>query len=334
MAGNAVNGSGNGARSGAQTLLLLAAPLNALLLRTLSSGPKQQIDLRRTVGFPAQTTLRAQLKHLVEINAIDKRRRNRFPGVLEYELTDAGRGLLFVIASLESWLSEGPEGPLTLSDSAARAAIKALAAGWSTTMVRALAGAPLSLTALDDVINSLSYPSLERRLAAMRLTSQVVARPGDGRATPYVVTDWLRHATAPLVAATHWEQCFRSRECPSFGRLDAEAIFLLSAPLLQLPSELSGTCRLAMETGKDKNRRLAGATVEIENGRVATCSTQLALDADSWAMGSPASWLSALMEGNDDRLEIGGNGNLARLILDRVHETLFGSITTAFQSSP
>ncbi|HXS47363.1 MAG TPA: winged helix-turn-helix transcriptional regulator, partial [Solirubrobacterales bacterium] len=149
-----VNGSGNGARSGAQTLALLASPLNILILRALSEGPKRQTELRRVAGAPAQTTLRAHLQGLSEIDAIVKSRRNRFPGVLEFELTEAGRDLLSVTTALGRWLRCAPEGPLELGSDAAKAAVKALADGWSTTMLRALAAGPLSLTELDHIIGS------------------------------------------------------------------------------------------------------------------------------------------------------------------------------------
>ncbi len=43
-------------------------------------------------------------------------------------------------------------------------------------MLRALAAGSLSLTELDRLIGALSYPSLERRLVAMRLAGLVGAR--------------------------------------------------------------------------------------------------------------------------------------------------------------
>jgi DNA-binding HxlR family transcriptional regulator len=305
---------------------MLAAPLNASILYGLADGAQQQSDLRRKAGLPAQTTLRAQLKRLGEIGVIDKHRRNRFPGVLEYELSSSGRDLLFVLATLDAWLDTAPEVPLSLGDNAAKAAIKALAAGWSTTMLRALAAAPLSLTELDDLIGSLSYPSLERRLAAMRLAGQIVARPGDGRGTPYAVTDWLRRGTAPLVAAARWERCHRPQASPPFYRLDAEAAFLLTTPLLNLPSGLSGTCRMAMEVVNGSARRLAGVRVEVRDGRVVSCTTQLEAEAGASALGSPAAWLAAVIERDLERLELAGDGMLARTMLEHLHRALFGSV--------
>lgn len=324
MTANTVNGSGNGARSGAQTLVLLAAPLNVFILRGLADGPKQQTELRRATGSPAQTTLRAQLLRLGEIGAIDKHHRNRFPGVLEYELTAPGQDLLFVLNVLESWLDRAPDGVVELGGNAAKAAIKALAEGWSATMLRALAARALSLTELDRVIGSLSYPSLERRLSAMRLADLVEPQPGNGRGTPYAVTGWLRHGVAPLAAAARWERHHCPRVTAPIGRLDMEAALLLAVPLLRLPPELSGSCRIAAEVPNGK-RRFAGAMVEVEEGKIASCSTKLQGDPDAWGLGSTSAWLSAMLEHDLDRLELGGDCRLVRALIDGLHGSLFGT---------
>jgi DNA-binding HxlR family transcriptional regulator len=244
--------------------------------------------------------------------------------VLEYELTGPGRELLFVAGALESWLGRAAERPLPIDSGAAKAATKALTEGWSSTMVRALAAGPLSLTELDGVIGSFSYPSLERRLAAMRLAGLVEAQPANGRGRPYGVTEWLRRGVAPLAGAARWERRHLPRQTAPVGRLDIEAAFLLTLPLLQLPAKLSGTCRMAAEIPDGDGRRLAGATVEVERGRIASCATQLQAGAGAWALGSPAAWLNAVIESDVDCLELGGDRRLAMALLSGLHGVLFG----------
>jgi DNA-binding HxlR family transcriptional regulator len=332
LATSSGNGSGNGARSGAQTLLLLAAPLSGFVLRALADGPKQQSELQRLADFPAQTTLRAQLKRLVGSGAVVKHRRNRFPGVLEYELTASGRDLLFTAGVLEDWLARSPGGPLPLGGGAGRASVKALAEGWSTTMLRVLAAGSLTLTQLDGIISSLSYPSLERRLSALRLAGLIEPLPLQGRGTPHRVTAWAREGIAPLTAAARWEQ--RHLEgAPPIGRLDAEAAFLLTVPMLRLPDETAGSCRMAVEIRNGAGVRLAGVTVAVEEGRVASCATRLGNDADAWAIGPPGAWLGALVEEDFDRLELGGRRGFARLLIEglrgRLFETRLGNASGA-----
>lgn len=206
MTARTVNGRTRGAgHTGGCTLSLLATPSVYEILRALRDGPKRQADLRRETVQLAQSTLRAKLRKLDSFAAIEKRRRNRFPGVLEYDLTRPGADLLKVADELERWLRSAPGGPLTLGDPAGNASVKALADGWETTIMQTLAQEDLALTELDRAIASLNYPSVERRLAALRLAGLVEGVQGEGGRTRYKLTAWARDGTGPVAAAARWE---------------------------------------------------------------------------------------------------------------------------------
>ncbi len=255
---------------------------------------------------------------------LERHRGGEFPGNVEYRLDDGGRDLVTVAAVVSAWLAASPEGPTAFGGTAAKSAIKALVEGWSTRMVRALAVRPLSLTELDSVIVPVSYPSLERRLGAMRLAGLVEPMPSRGRGTPYGVSDWLRRAVAPLAAAARWERRHLRAEAPPITNRDAEAAFLLTVPLLRLPADLSGPCRLAVRVGGGEQSALAGVVVSVREGRVEDCVTKLEGDVDAWALGTAAAWLSAVIERDASRLETGGDLRLATELAGGLHGTLFG----------
>ena len=140
--------------------------------------------------------MRGRLTDLVALEAVAKRG-GSMPYAVENELTDVGRDLLYVIDALAVWLSQAPEGQIPLGSVAARGAIKALTGGWESTMLRAFAARPLSLTQLDRLIGALSYPALERRLSALRAMGLVEPVPNGDRA-PYAVSRWGREAVGPL----------------------------------------------------------------------------------------------------------------------------------------
>jgi DNA-binding HxlR family transcriptional regulator len=302
---------------------MLAAPLAVTLLKEIAGGTKRQSELRRISGYPAETTLRAQVKRLTSIGTIEKRRRNSFPGALEYDLTPSGWDLLFVIWVLEEWLARAPDGPIAVGSAQAKAAIKSLIGAWSTPMLRALAAGPLSLTELDSVISSLNYPSLERRLCVMRMTGQVERRPSDSPGTPYAVTKWLRQGVAAIAAAAFWER----RHCPHstrpLGPREIEAMLLLAAPLIRLEPELSGVCRVAAELPNGDEHRVAGAMLSVQAGRVVSCATTLRNDADASAVGSPLALLEAIVEDDLDEFELDGDREMARALLHCLHSALF-----------
>jgi DNA-binding HxlR family transcriptional regulator len=316
-------GTESGGRAGTEALKVLSAPINVHVLRALAQGPRSLMDLRREAGSPPQTTMRGHLRALIATGAVARIRHSEFPGTVNFELTESGRQLWAVATVLEAWLELAPNGPLELGSAAAKGAVKALAEGWGTNVIRALAARPFSLTELNGLITGLSYPSLERRLGAMRLAGQIERLPGPGRGTPYTVTPWLRRAIAPLAAAARWERANAAEDSAPIRRLDAEAAFLLVVPLLRLPAELSGSCRMAVAIPSAGGERLAGVLVEVRDGEILSCRATLQGHADGWASGSAPDWLRAVIERDTDRLEIGGEWQLARGLLDGLNEALF-----------
>lgn len=314
MAEEKVNGSASRPRPGAQALLLLAAPLNLPILRTLTAGPRQQTELRREAGSPPPTTLRTHLNRLVSLGAIAKRRRDSFPGTLEYELTGCGCELLAVAAVLERWLAAAPGGVHSLADGPARSATKALVEAWSTTMIGALAAEALSLTQLDGIIGALSYPALQRRLAALSLAGIVEVAPRGDRAAGHALSSWGRAGIAPLAAAARWEGRHMASP-PRVDRRDVEAAFLLAAPVLRLTAGTSGCCRLTAELGSGDHRRPAGVLVTVEDGAVRSLTTSLRGAADAWVHGSPSAWLEAAFGPDAEPLQLGGHPVLTRGLL-------------------
>jgi DNA-binding HxlR family transcriptional regulator len=312
-------------RAGSHALSLLAVPLNVHVLTALAEEPKALTDLRRAVGSPPQTTMRAHLRNLTQARILERRRQNDFPGSVDYQLDGAGRDLLTVMGALEAWLAEAPiGGPQSPGSAAAKSSLKALIDGWDSTMIRALAARPFSLTELNKLISVLNYPSLERRLGALRLGGLVQASPGRTRATPYEASDWLRRAIGPLVAAIGWER--QHLPVAPVGRIDIEAIFLLAIPMLSLPAEISGRCRFAVELRDSAgDGALAGIMVAVEEGRIVSCVARLQGDATAWASGNPVAWIRTLLDAEAEGLEVGGDQELAMALFGGLNGALFGA---------
>lgn len=307
-------------RAGTQALSLLAAPLNFQLLRALQDGPRPLRDLRKAVEMPPQSTMRLYSRTLVEVGAISRQKRQEFPGQVDFELTGAGRELLVVGDIVQEWLKQAPEGPLALGTAGAKNAIKALVEGWSTNIIRAFASRPLSLTELNRLLPGISYPSLERRLGAMRLAGLLEhhVQPERSRGTPYKPTLWLRKAMVPIAAGVAWEQV-HLRESVPVGRLDIEAALLLMVPIMKLPSPITGRCRVAVElpSKSSSTLNLAGVLLDIEEGEIISCTSRLegGGEVESWVTGSPADWLRR-MDGHKGEVEVGGDKPSANVVVD------------------
>lgn len=319
-------------RAGARVLGLLANPLHGRILRAHESGPLRATELSEKTEWPAQTTLRAAVGKLRRLGLLKRRELGSIPYGIATELTPAGQEVLFVAEVVERWLDKAPQGPIPVDGDAAKGAVKALAAGWSSTIVRSLAFEPASLTELDRRIPEISYPSLERRLSRMRATRQIEPSPVEGPGTPFEVTDWLRFSVAPLSAAGRCERRHMPEESAPITAVEIEAAFLLTIPIAPLPESANGTCILSVlpeagERGEESQGTsgVTGVTVEVENGTVTSCRPQLPEDAPVWALGEPMAWLNAVIDGHLEDLRFGDNRpQLTADLVSGLHLALFG----------
>lgn len=311
-------------RAGATGLSLLSLSLNVDVLTALQDGELALADLSQAVGHPPATTMRGYLKSLADLGVVERHQAEGFPGPVAYALSRPGAELLIVAAAVQRWLTTAPTGPVPLGSPAAKSSIKALVEGWNSTIVRILATRPLALTELARLVSSISYPTLERRVAAMRRVGLVQAARDNGasRGTPYQVSQWLREAAAPLAAAVGWERRWAREQTKAIGRLDIEAAFLLAAPLLDLPGDLQGVCRLGVEMRSDSKLEYAGAMLKVDRGRVLSYSARMKGRPDGWATGTTAGWFGSASCPTGAELEFGGDVPLARNVAAAMRSTL------------
>jgi DNA-binding HxlR family transcriptional regulator len=318
-------------RAGTQILSLFSTPLNGLVLHALADGPRQLRDLREAVDWPPASTLRGNLEALAEMGAIQSRRGADRGNSVEYLLAPLGEELLGVADAIDAWLARAPGEPSGLGNGGAKVAVAALANGWDTAMIRALAARPLTLTELDRLIPSVSYPALWRRLAAMRVTGQVQPRSADALGQAYGVTDWLREALVPLALAARSELRHLHRAAAPITAVEVESAFLLTLPLVSLPEPVSGACTLVVDIGEpaggDSRSRVAGVRVAVHDGLISSCSTRLLDRPETWALGTAEGWLDAVLDSSDAAaIACGGaDPRLAVALLDGIRQAL-GSI--------
>jgi DNA-binding HxlR family transcriptional regulator len=314
-------------RAGSRVLSLFETPLNTRILRAHGDGPKRLTELQRLVAPCAQTTVRAAVANLVSIGALSKRAAGDSAHAVT-ALSEAGEEMLFVAAEIEVWLRRCPDGPIAPADAAAGDAVKALGGGWSSALMHGLADRPFTLAELDGLIPEVSYSSLERRVSSMRASGQIEPVDKAGRGTPYVVTDWLRYAVAPLCAAG---RCERRHLCEASGPITAievEASFLLAVPLAPLRRSARGSCMLAVQTDPrepgEEEPKLAGVSIEVERGQVVSCAPEVGAEPATWAVGSSTAWLDVVIDGRAEALRIGGaDPQLALDLVSGMHFALF-----------
>lgn len=316
-------------RAGSRVLSLFENPLNVRVLCAHKEGPTRLADIRKAIGWSAESTIRASITTLCEEGALVKERLGESSQAVTTELSPAGHELLFVADVLESWLARFPAGPIAPDSDEGKTAVKALAGGWSTTLIREMANRPITLTELSNAIPDVPYPVLERRVQWMKLTGQIEPVKRRGRGTPYVVTDWLRRAIAPISVSGRTERRHFDTDVGPITDIEVEAAFLMAIPLAPLPPHADGSCLLVAQTDvtpvDEENPQLAGVTVVVERGEVVSCWTDVDSRPPTWGVGTADAWLDAVIDGRLEDLRIGGaNPQLALDLAAGLHLALFG----------
>ena len=310
-------------RAGGYTLTLLATQRTFPILRSLADGTKDRQELRRDAGFPAQSTLRSHLANLEAAGVTARSMPDSFPGVLEYDLTDAGKELLDVADVLASWLSESPQGKLQLGTDQARIAVKGLVDGWLAHMLAPLAVKPRSLTELDKTLTKVSYPTLERRLETMRIAEQVEVRERTGAGTPHLLTRWMRRGMAALMAAARHEHRNDREQADPVARADLESAVKVVAPLLNLPRQMSGLCQLSVHVPGDGRHSSILGLLEVKRGKPEFATVYPQREPNAWASGTAEHWFSTLIDGEPQGLKLSGDGELALTFFQSWNRSLF-----------
>jgi DNA-binding HxlR family transcriptional regulator len=240
----------------------------------------------------------------------------------QMQTSSKGEEFLFVAYSMERWLRNCPNGPLELGPEAGEP-LSALVCCWSATVTHALAPEPLTLAELDRAVGILDPETVEEHLEAMVRSGLAETLPGSGE-TRYGLTDWGREGISPIVAAVRYECHYPEADVLPPDVFDAEAAFAMALPLVRLPPDLRGACRLGVRiTGEEA--LMAGATVEVDRGAVLASSPLLDQDPETWATGTPLDWCETVVDPTTAKLAAGGDEALTGALIEALHETLFGA---------
>lgn len=290
---------------GVTALSVLADPLNFAILQRLKGGALTAAKL--LADLPASRATRfKRLRDLEGLGLIAREKRSGWPPPTYCRLSAAGGGLLSVAKRFEAWLGQGREGGCR--DEIERVmALKALASGIASTLLRWLGEGPRSATELEALTPSeVSHHDVQRTLRA--LSEAGLAEPSPrrvGRRLPYALTAMGHKAAVPLIAMLQWEG-----EHLLEGALDAdqealvaETLIYLAAPLVSTPPRANGFCSI----GVARHRTIRMAILE---GRIEARLFDPGEETQAQVLGSGRDWLDALAKRRPELLETRGDTDL------------------------
>lgn len=300
-------------RIGALTLRMLSDPLNVQILEAMAGEPSDPLRAAELLDTVQEA---AAAEDGDDLEAAEQEGEELDPDDIhtKHAITSAGLQTLAVRKLLESWLARHPEGALPADGEAAQETVEALAEGWGSALLHPLVERPRTARELRDAAGGRSE-QLDASLASM-LRHGLLERPG-GEAEPYAVSDWLREASGAVFLAVHVERLQQTtpvRVKPP----DIDALFQLALPLLRLPGEGPGACRLEVPM----RGAVAGATAHIAEGGAVTCEPLGEDDVEVRAAGSLDEWFRAVVDGAVERLRMEGDVRLPAAIAMAMHERL------------
>jgi hypothetical protein len=111
----------------------------------------------------------------------------------------------------------------------------------------------------------------------------------------------MRRGFAPIAAAARMELHYPEPDVAPPEALDVDAAFQLTLPLLWLPPEVSGTCRLDVRIPGEGDFAV-GAMAEVAEGRVVSSTPLLEEKPETLITGTPLQWLDTLVDPSSPQL--------------------------------
>ena len=315
------------ARAGALTLSYLSSGLTRDMLRAVLAQAATDIDLVDVDELPEpdeEQRVRETFADRYLLEPVNPGDDQDDPETM-MQPTPAGREVPLVGATLQGWLRRCPAGPIELGEDSADA-LWALLAGWTSTVVHALAAGRRTVSEVQADVGVLDEEAVAVRLSMLEDVGLLrhLVEPGGAEEAPFEPSEWLRFAIAPLAAAARMELRHPLEDTAPIAAADVEAALRLTLPLLRMPADRSGACSLEIELDEGVLGGPVGMTARIERGSVVACDPGIDSEADAWVAGPTAGWLDAVIDRNQKALRSGGDRRLPRDLLGALHNTLFG----------
>jgi DNA-binding HxlR family transcriptional regulator len=234
-----------------------------------------------------------------------------------FALTELGRELLLEVPAAaarceQTWCAP----PLERLGPAGLWALGLVADPCTRALVWALADGPLRAVELEVRLPDLGRSALLRRLKSLP-DYGVLVRGEHAGETRYALSDSTRHLA---IVALRAARCEWWRATPVDSRLNGDLSGLLRvlAPLVRVPQDIGGTCRLCLYT---KTAPQTDVYLTATSGRVAALNTAPMTAPQAVSHATVEVWCEALLHGSSSKIVTTGE--------DALFKAVFSGVSTA-----
>jgi DNA-binding HxlR family transcriptional regulator len=308
----------------ADVLRLLSAGATGAILMALGEGPLRTKNLTERVPGYAPRTIYRYAGKLTELEVIEREEEPGVPSKVVHTLTDPCGSELYTLVNrfADASLTRLPDGRI---DAHAWASLGLLADLWETGMVEELSCEARSPTELSRGPHGLSYHQVNRRAGLFKTSGLLSEREAVGRRRCYGLTEKTRRTIGLIVGIARWRHHHVAADDEE-GMTPAEMATSLrtALPLVKLPRHRGKCLRLHVLT-EDEAAGGEGECVyaEVEeDGTVHSCAESPA-DIDGWGRGKVEAWIPALLDGQMQKVLIGGDEKLVGDCLEGAFDVLW-----------
>ena len=308
----------------ADVLRLLSAGATGAILMALGEGPLRTKNLTERVPGYAPRTIYRYAGKLAELEVVEREEEPGVPSKVVHTLTDPCGSDLYTLVNrfADASLTRLPDGRI---DAHAWAALGLLADLWESGMVKELSCDPRSPTELARGHHELSYHQVNRRAGLFTTAGLLCEEPGPGRRRCYAMTEKTRRKMALIVGIGRWRHHHVVAEDEEGMTLEEMGTVLRTAlPLVKVPQHSGKRLKLSV-LSTDKAGGAEGETVWVEveeDGTLHSCIDPTP-NVDGWGRGKIETWIPTILDGNSQRVLLGGDEELVSDCLTKLHEVLW-----------
>lgn len=304
-------------------LRLLGGGATGAILMALGEGPLRTMGLtQRVPGYTPRTVYR-YAGRLAELDVVEREEEPGVPSKVVLSLSmPCGKELYDLVeAFATASLTRLDNGKI---DAHGWALLGLLGDLWESGIVEELSCDPRSPTELSRAPLDLSYHQINRRASLFATGGLLRQEPAPGRRRRFALTEKARRSMALIAGIGRWRHDHAlSAQGEGLTTAEMATVIRTALPLVRLPEYPDSCLQLDVLGTEPFGAEAETAWSEVEaDGRVHSCVEPVPT-VDGWARGRVNAWVPALLTGDLERLNIGGDEKLVTLLLERLHEVLW-----------
>ncbi|HMI80739.1 MAG TPA: winged helix-turn-helix transcriptional regulator, partial [Solirubrobacterales bacterium] len=294
------------------------------ILMTLGEGPLRTKELTERVPGYAPRTIYRYASKLAQLDVIEREEEPGVPSKVVHTLSDPCGAELYSLVNrfADASLTRLPDGRI---DAHAWASLGLLADLWEAGMIEELSCEPRSPTELARGPHGLSYHQVNRRAGLFKTAGLLHEWQGEGRRRCYALTEKTRRTMSLIAGIGRWRHRHVVAEDEAGMAVPEAATALRTAlPLVRVPQHAEKRLRLCV-AAEDEAQGRDGELIWSEiaaDGAVDSCGSPGA-SVDASGQGETSAWVSILLDGDPQQLQIEGDEELVDHALTRLYEILW-----------